>query len=55
MMNDLVVFGKLFIFRWKVVFDMYVLIVDGVVLIEDMYVIKLIKWFKGGGFVFGNW
>lgn len=37
-------------YNWYVCF-----IVDGVVLIVDMYVIKLIKWFKGEGFVFGNW
>lgn len=54
MMNELVVSGKLFILRWKAVPDMYVLIVDGAVLIEDMYAIKLIKWSKGGGFVSGN-
>lgn len=46
MMNDLVVSGKLLIFRWKAVPDMYVLIVDGAVLTEDMYAIKLIKWSK---------
>lgn len=39
-MKDLVVSGKLFIFRWKAIPKMYVLIVDGAVLIEGMYAIS---------------
>lgn len=46
---------QLFIFRRKVIPDMYVLIVDGAVLTADMYAIKLIKWSKGGVFVSSNW